>query len=71
MRRFGSKQPSDAAVMAQLKAELASATDERLARLTVGELAACHRMDRRLIECILLAAQDTRRRFLKSGKIGA
>jgi hypothetical protein len=70
-RSFAPKQIDQAAVLAQLKRELASASDERLAALTVETLAARYRMDRRQIECTLSAAQDTRRRFLATGKIGA
>ncbi len=71
MRRYGAKQPSDAAVIVQLKTELASISDQRLAALTVADLSSRYRADRRLIECTLLAAQASRRRFLATGEVSA
>ena len=46
----------------QLALLLAGATDERIAGLTVDQLARINRTPRREIECRLLAEQDKRRR---------
>lgn len=69
MRRYGPDPVTRAQTMAQLKTFLANCPDERLAALTVGILASMYRLDRREIECVLLAAQAGRRRFLSKGEI--
>jgi hypothetical protein len=55
---------TSAQAMVQLKTFLANATDERLAAFTVDKLAPMFRVSRRELECVLLASQDSRRRFL-------
>lgn len=50
--------------MLQLKVFLASCTDDVLAGLTVDALAPRFKVQRRELECVLLASQDSRRRFL-------
>lgn len=64
MRRqyFGRPEMTAAAAMSQLKVNLASATDQALLALTVDQILATHKIKRREAECVLLAAQDTRRR---------
>jgi len=57
-------QMTQAQAMVQLKMFLAGCTDEVLAALTVDTLAPRFKVQRREIECVLLASQDSRRRFL-------
>jgi hypothetical protein len=67
MRRQGGypkPQLTGAQSMVQLKTFLASCTDEKLAELTVDTLAPRFKVSRREVECVLLASQDSRRRFL-------
>jgi hypothetical protein len=74
MRRQGGypkPQLTGAQSMVQLKTFLASCTDEKLAELTVDTLAPRFKVDRRMLECTLLACQDTRRRFLAKQEISA
>lgn len=70
-RSFPKPDLTRAQAMVQLKTFLANATDERLAALTADGLARIFRVDRRELECVLLAAQDTRRRFLAKRTVGA
>lgn len=71
LRSFAKSALTDPQVMSSLKQFLANSADDSLARLTVDELAPRFRMDRGQLECTLSAAQDTRRRFLAKGVIGA
>jgi hypothetical protein len=48
--------------MTQLRQLLASATDEKLAAMTVDLIVRTHRIDRREAEVVLLACQASRRR---------
>lgn len=52
--------------MLQLKTDLASMPDDRLFAATVNSLFHRYKVDRRELECVLLASQDSRRRFLRS-----
>ena len=61
-RKFPDQQLSVQAARTQLTMLLANATDERLAGFTVDGLSRMYRVPPREIECVLLAAQDKRRR---------
>jgi hypothetical protein len=52
--------------MVRLKTDLAGMPDDRLFAATVDGLIHRYRVDLRDLECVLLASQDSRRRFLKS-----
>jgi hypothetical protein len=48
----------------RLVTDLASMGDERLLAETVDTMMRRYKVDRRVLECKLLASQDSRRRFL-------
>lgn len=51
-----------AQAMVQLRQLLASATDEKLAAMTVDLIVRTHKINRREAEVVLLACQESRRR---------
>ncbi len=55
---------TQAQAMTQLKIDLASMPDDRLFAATVDSLIHRYKVQRRELECVLSASQDTRRRFL-------
>jgi hypothetical protein len=67
MRRaggYGIKVQTSAEAMVRLKVDLANMPDDRLFAATVESLAPRYRVKARELECVLLASQDSRRRFL-------
>jgi hypothetical protein len=68
MRRaggYGTKVQTCAEAMVRLKVDLANMPDDRLFAATVDALIHRYRVKPRELECTLLAAQHTRRRFLE------
>jgi hypothetical protein len=61
---FAKPQMTGAQAMTQLKRDLASMPDDRLFAATVDSLIHRYKVQRREMECVLLASQDSRRRFL-------
>jgi hypothetical protein len=59
---FPKPQMTGAQAMVQLRQLLASATDEKLAAMTVDLIVRTHKVGRREAEVVLLACQATRRR---------
>lgn len=71
MRSFPRPEINKAQALAALKTELATIDEDRLFGMTVDRLRARYKVSEREIECILLASQASRRRFLASGEVGA
>lgn len=61
-RTFASQQMTARASEAQLRMMLAGATDAAVARMDVGQMQRSYRCDPRLVETLVLAEQDKRRR---------
>jgi hypothetical protein len=61
-KTFAKPQMTGAQAMVQLRQLLASATDEKLAAMTVDLIVRTHKIARREAEVVLLACQESRRR---------
>lgn len=61
-RSFGNDPITRAQAMTQFRILLASASDEKVLALTIDQVCAMHRVDRREAEAVLLARQDKIRR---------
>lgn len=62
-RPYPDKQMTQRAATVQLTLLLQNATPERILAMTVDSLCATHNVDRRVVECKLLAAQGRVRRM--------